>query len=59
MPKNISPENGPKQQSNFTVLLRSLRVVDRLLRPDIVNFHLACLGTETFLRELKRQFKSK
>jgi hypothetical protein len=56
MPKNISPENGPKQQSNFTVLLR---VVGRLLRPDIVHFHLACgLGTETFLRELKRQFKS-
>ena len=26
--------------------------VGRLLRPDIVHFHLACLGTEIFLREL-------
>ena len=26
--------------------------VGRLLRPDIVQFHFACLGTEIFLREL-------
>ena len=27
-------------------------VLGRLLRPDIVQFHFACLGTEIFLREL-------
>ena len=26
--------------------------VGRLLRPDIVHFHLTCLGTEIFLWEL-------
>ena len=26
--------------------------IGRLLRPDIVQFHFACLGTEIFLREL-------
>ena len=26
--------------------------ISRLLRPDIVQFHFACLGTEIFLRGL-------
>ena len=31
-------------------------LLGRLLRPDIVQFHFACLGTEIFLRELKAAF---
>ena len=29
-----------------------ISTIGRLLRPDIVQFHFACLGTEIFLREL-------
>ena len=28
------------------------RILGRLLRPNIVQFHFACLGTKIFLREL-------
>ena len=36
----------------YKTTLQKWLVIGRPLRPDIVRFHLACLGSEIFLREL-------
>ena len=44
--------NWIRLATNPSWLDSSIGRVGRLLRPDVVQFHFACLGTEIFLREL-------
>ena len=39
-------------KQDLSGIVTAVALIGRLLRPDIVQFHFACLGTEIFLREL-------
>ncbi len=49
----VAPLDLNKDGNNGFLLFKLVTsFIGRLLRPDIVHFHYACLGTEIFLQEL-------